>query len=107
VFPKINSTLKGRKFQDIEDNQKTWRQHWKLFHNRTSKNVSSSGSIVGLNAYLIRGSTSKVTPLSKLYEGVSKNFETGSITKYTLTMTLLEKQHEGLWRQNSLDWLTK
>jgi hypothetical protein len=23
VFPKINSTLKGRKFQDIEDNQKT------------------------------------------------------------------------------------
>jgi hypothetical protein len=28
---------------------KMWR-HWKLFHNRSSKNISISGSIVGLNA---------------------------------------------------------
>jgi hypothetical protein len=27
-----------------------WQQHWKLFHNKSSKNVSSSGSIIGLNA---------------------------------------------------------
>jgi hypothetical protein len=27
-----------------------WRRHWKLFHNRSSKNVSNSGSIVGLSA---------------------------------------------------------
>jgi hypothetical protein len=25
----------------------------------------------------------------------------------TTTKTLNEKQHKGLWRQNSLDWLTK
>jgi hypothetical protein len=38
------------------------------------------------------------------YEGVSKSFRTESITKYTLTTvkkTLVEKQHKGLWRQNS------
>jgi hypothetical protein len=45
-FPKIKSALKGRRFQDIEDIQKMWRRHWKLFHNRISKDVSNSGSIV-------------------------------------------------------------
>jgi hypothetical protein len=43
-----------------------WRRHWKLFHSRSSKNVSNSGSIVGLSAHLLNGSTSKVTALSKL-----------------------------------------
>jgi hypothetical protein len=39
-----------------------------------------------------------------LIRGVSKSFRTQSITKYTLTtITLVEKQHKGLWRQNSLD----
>jgi hypothetical protein len=45
---------------------KMWRRHWKLFHDRCSKNVSSSGSIVGLSAQMLMGSTVKVTPLSKL-----------------------------------------
>jgi hypothetical protein len=30
--------------------QKMWEWHWKLFHNRNSENVSSSGSNVGLSA---------------------------------------------------------
>jgi hypothetical protein len=39
-----------------------------------------------------------------LYESVSKSFRTESITKYILPFVLLvEKQHKGLWRQNSLD----
>jgi hypothetical protein len=37
------------------------------------------------------------------YEGVSKSFRTES----TKQQTLVGKQHKGLWRQNSLDWLTK
>jgi hypothetical protein len=37
-----------------------------------------------------------------LYEGVSKSFWTELITKQTMT-TLIEKQHKGLWWQNSLD----
>jgi hypothetical protein len=36
-----------------------------------------------------------------LYEGVSKSFRTESITKSTTTKA--EKQHKGLWRQNSLE----
>jgi hypothetical protein len=48
------------------------------------------------------------TATEKLYEGVSESFRTESITKYMLTtITLIEKQHKGLWRQNSLDLLTK
>jgi len=40
-----------------------WRQ-WKLFHNRSSKNVSNSGNIVEPRAQLLKRSTSKVNPLS-------------------------------------------
>jgi hypothetical protein len=39
--------------------------HWKLFHNRSSKNIFKSCSIVGISTQLLKGSTSKVTPLSK------------------------------------------
>jgi len=48
------------------NNQKMW-YHWKLLHYRSSKNVSNSGSILGLSAYLLKGSTSEVIPLSKLH----------------------------------------
>jgi hypothetical protein len=42
------------------------------------------------------------------YESVSKSFRTESQRNIRLQQqTLVEKQHEGLWRQNSLDWLTK
>jgi hypothetical protein len=45
-----------------------------------------------------------VLVVMSLYKGVSKSFQTESITKYTLTLVLLiEKQHNGLWQQNSLD----
>jgi hypothetical protein len=47
--------------------KKMWRRHWKLFHNRCSKNISNCGNIVWLSAQLVKGSTSKVTPLSKLW----------------------------------------
>jgi hypothetical protein len=59
--------LNERRFHDTEDIKKMWRRHWKLFHNRSSKNVSNSGNIVGLSAELLKGSTLKVTPLSKLW----------------------------------------
>jgi hypothetical protein len=51
LLPKMKSALKGRNFQDkFKTYEKMWRQHWKLFHNRSSRNVSNSGSIVGLSA---------------------------------------------------------
>jgi hypothetical protein len=58
TFPKIKSALKGRRFQDTEDIKKMKMkgilQQWfqKCF--------------VGLSAELLKGSTSKVTPLTKL-----------------------------------------
>jgi hypothetical protein len=50
LFPKTKSALKCWRFQDTEDIQKTWRKHVKIFHNRNSKDISNSDSIVGLNA---------------------------------------------------------
>jgi hypothetical protein len=50
LFPKIKSASQGWRFQDIEDIEKMWWQHWKIFHNRSCKNVSNSGSTVGLSA---------------------------------------------------------
>jgi hypothetical protein len=50
LFTKIKSSLKWGRFQDTEDIPKMWWRHWKLFHNRNSKHVSNSGSIVGLSA---------------------------------------------------------
>jgi hypothetical protein len=46
------------------------------------------------------------------YQGVSKSFRTKSWRnkqqqQQQQQQTLVEKQHKGLWRQNSLDWLTK
>jgi len=35
------------------------------------------------------------------YESVSKSFRTESITKKRRQQKLVEKQHKGLWRQNS------
>jgi hypothetical protein len=32
-----------------------WRRHWKLFHNRSSKNVSRSGNIDGLSRVADQG----------------------------------------------------
>jgi hypothetical protein len=51
----------------------------------------------------------KLTELSRcIYDGVSKSFRTESINKQQQQQqTLVEKQHKELWRQNSLDWLTK
>jgi hypothetical protein len=39
----------GQIFQDSEYNKIIWRRYWKIFHNRTLKNASNSGNIVGLN----------------------------------------------------------
>jgi hypothetical protein len=52
LFPKIKSALKGRKFKDIENIQNIWRRHWKTIHKRNTKNVSNSGSHVGLSAVI-------------------------------------------------------
>jgi hypothetical protein len=54
LFPNIKSALKRRRFQDIKDIKKMW-QHWKLFHNRSSKNVSNNGSITGLGGIAAQG----------------------------------------------------
>jgi hypothetical protein len=48
-----------------------------------------------------------ILSLQETDEGVPKSFRTKSIKKYTLTTVTREKQHKRLWRQNSLDWLTK
>jgi hypothetical protein len=50
IFRKIKCALKGLRFQDIENIQKMWRWHRKLFHNRSSKNISNSGSIIELSS---------------------------------------------------------
>jgi hypothetical protein len=48
------------------------------------------------------------SPTVPTYEGISKSFRTESITKHTLTtIKLVQKQHKGLWLQNSLDRLKK
>jgi hypothetical protein len=46
--------------------KKLCRRQWKIFHSRSSKNISSSGSIVEWSEYMVKGCISKVTPLSKL-----------------------------------------
>jgi hypothetical protein len=43
-----------------------WWWNWKLFHNRSFRNISNNGSIIGLSSQLLKGSTSKVTSLSNL-----------------------------------------
>jgi hypothetical protein len=40
LFPQTKFALKGR----------MWWWHWKLFHNRSSRNVSNSHSLIGLSA---------------------------------------------------------
>jgi hypothetical protein len=51
LFPKIKPALKGRRFQDTEDIQKKKViTALKAIHNRSSKNVSNSGSIIGISA---------------------------------------------------------
>jgi hypothetical protein len=55
--PKIKSPLRGRRFQDTEDiperqrqrERERRKQHRKLFHNRCSKNVSNSDSVIGFS----------------------------------------------------------
>jgi hypothetical protein len=66
LFPELRYDLKVQRFQDTEDIQKMRLRFWKLFYNRSSKNVFSSGSTVGLHAWLLKVSTSKMIPLIKL-----------------------------------------
>jgi len=40
-----------------------------------------------------------------IYKGISKSFRTESIMQST--PPLVEKQHKGLWQQNSPEWLIK
>jgi hypothetical protein len=49
LFLNMKCALEGRIFKDSEDQKKMWWWHWKLFHNRSSKNVSNSGTIIRLN----------------------------------------------------------
>jgi hypothetical protein len=50
MFPKRNSALKGRGFQDIEDIQKKVMTELKAVPEQEFQNVSNSGSIVELMA---------------------------------------------------------
>jgi len=45
--------LKGSKISGYWNIQNKWWQHWKPFHNRSSKYVSNSGSIVGLSIQIM------------------------------------------------------
>jgi len=50
LFPKIKCVLKVWRFQDTEEiKKKMWWWQWKLSHNKSFKNVSNSGSIVGIS----------------------------------------------------------
>jgi hypothetical protein len=67
LFPKIKSALKGRIFQDIYGIQRKCDDGTEIYSTTgVPKNVSNSCSIVGLRAELLKGSTTKVTPHSKL-----------------------------------------
>jgi hypothetical protein len=57
---------KRMKISGYWTHKKMWRWHWKLFNNRSSRNVSDSNSSTGLSAQLLKRNTLKVTPLSKL-----------------------------------------
>jgi hypothetical protein len=66
MLPDNKVCLKQTNIWNIEVVKKN-RWHQKLFQNRGSKNVSSSGSIIiGQSAELLMVSVLKVTPLSKL-----------------------------------------
>jgi hypothetical protein len=55
-LPKIKLALKERRFQDFEDIKKNLTTALRTIPQQESqKNVSNSGSIVGLNAQLSRG----------------------------------------------------
>jgi hypothetical protein len=61
------SALKGWRFQDIEDIPPKKSDNTTENYSTTGvpKNVSNSGSIVVLSAWVVKGSTSKLTTLSK------------------------------------------
>jgi hypothetical protein len=63
---KMKPALRRRRFQDIENVQKMWRQHWKTFHNRRSKKFFQQWQHRWAKCIVAQWSTSKVTPLSKL-----------------------------------------
>jgi len=44
------SALKKQRFRIQKTSKKMWRRYWKLFHNRHSKNISNSSSIIELSA---------------------------------------------------------
>jgi len=50
LFPKIQSALQGRRFQDTEDIQNNVMMALKAIPQLSSKNVSNSCSIIGLSA---------------------------------------------------------
>jgi hypothetical protein len=64
LFSEIKLALKGRRFRVIEDVQ-TY-----VTMAGVEKNISNSGSIscIGLSASMLKRSTSKVTPLSRLFK---------------------------------------
>jgi hypothetical protein len=50
LFPNLQSALKGRKFQDIEDIQKKYGDGTESFSTTGVSKLSNCGSIVGLSA---------------------------------------------------------
>jgi hypothetical protein len=66
LFPEVKSALKGQKFQDIEVIQENVMMALKGIPQQEFHIVSNSGNISGLSAWLLKGSSLKVTPSSKL-----------------------------------------
>jgi hypothetical protein len=67
LFPKIKYALKGRRFQDIEDIKKCDNGTESYYKTGVPKMFPTvAGSIVGLSALLLKGSTCKVICLSML-----------------------------------------
>jgi hypothetical protein len=57
-----------RIFRILKTSKKMWRRHWKLFHNRSSKNVSNSGRLHHWDKCIAaQGEYFEGAPLSKLW----------------------------------------
>jgi len=61
LFPKIEEILKGRHFDDIDDIRSNTTAALKAIPKTSSKIVLKGGLGAGIGAYLLKGSTLKVT----------------------------------------------
>jgi len=74
LFPKMKFSLKGRRFQDNEDIQKKCANCTESYSTTGVPKMLTivAGSIIGQSAYVLKGSTLKVTNDSWKYVGMTE-----------------------------------